>query len=292
MSAELAAGHAPAAGRVLVYDGECPFCTGIARLAVRTGVLPESGRLAFQDADRALAERLLAAGIKNEVLVLTPATGELRSGAQGLLWLLADTRLAPLARLCARRPLLDAFEALYGFVASNRRLFAAPRPRGPTCACEPDDRPARQWLFAALAALCAAGPLFLLGLSAPRAVGPGSVAPLAAAGIPWCVPALLARRLPRDARRRYLAHLAATAAAGGLVLLLPALATLVLPAEVHAALSYLLFFCAAVAGGLMFAMQRRRLAYQGLGRRWLFVWTACAGLGLAALLAWFARVAP
>src|SRR5262245_44715111 len=151
VSADLAAERARAADKVLVYDGDCPFCTGIARLAVRAGVLPASGPLAFQDADPALAERLRAAGIANEVLVLSRATGELRAGAPGLLWLFDDTRLAPLARPFAHQPLRGALDELYGFVASNRRLFAAPRPRGMACACEPDDRPARQWTFAALA---------------------------------------------------------------------------------------------------------------------------------------------
>jgi len=286
-----AAEHAHAADKVLVYDGECPFCTGIARLAVRAGLLPASGPLAFQDAEPALAERLRAAGIANEVLVLSRATGELRAGAPGLLWLLEGSRLGPLAHLFALPPLRGAIDALYGFVASNRRLFAVPRPRGIACACEPDDRPARQWTFAALATLVAAGALLLLGMSAPRTARLGVLGPLILAGAPWCIPALGSLGLARDARRRYLAHLAATAAAGGLVLLPLALAALALPSA-RTSLPWLVPLFAALAGGLMFAMQRRRLAYQGLGRRWLFLWTACAALGLAALAAWFVRVTP
>ncbi len=285
MSPDLAAPHGPAADKLLVYDGECPFCTGMARLAVRAGLLRESEALAFQDAESALSERLRAAGIANEVLALSRTTGELRTGAPGLLWLLEGSRLGPLARLLARPPLRGAIDALYGFVASNRRLFAAPRPRGIDCACEPDDRPARQWTFAALAALVAAGALLLLGMSAPRATRLGVLGPPILAGAPWCVPALCALGLARDARRRYLAHLAATAAAGGLVLLPLALAALALPA-VGAALPVILPVLAVLAGGLMFAMQRRRLAYLGLGARWLWTWTACAALGLAALLLW------
>jgi predicted DCC family thiol-disulfide oxidoreductase YuxK len=292
LSVSAAPVHAPAAPKLLLYDGECPFCSGVGRLTERAGLLPAGGALAFQDAEPALAERLRAAGIANEVLVLERATGELRSGARGLAWLLAGTRLAPLARLVARPPLREALDALYGFVASNRRFLAAPRPRGPTCACEPDDRPARRRLFTGLAVLLAALPLLLLGWCAPRAdyLGHlerlGAWAPLFAAGAPWCVPALCALALPRAARGRYLAHLAATAAAGGLALLPIPLLVLAAPHAGRAALPALLPLGAALAGGLMFAMQRRRLAYQGLGARWLWTWTACAALGLAALLLW------
>ena len=67
--------------KVLVYDGECPFCAGVARAAVRTGLVAPAGTLAFQDAEPALAERLRAAGIADELLVLERGTGELRSGA-------------------------------------------------------------------------------------------------------------------------------------------------------------------------------------------------------------------
>jgi hypothetical protein len=274
-------------GKVLVYDGDCPFCSGFSRLGVRLGLYPEERRLAFQDAPAELARRLLEADIANELLVLEASTGELKGGAAGLLWLLSDTWIGPLARLLARGPLLRPIEAVYGFISSNRRLFAAPRPRGVACACEPVDRPARQWTFTALCSSVALATLLLLGRAQPLEPGQGDVLgvfrPLVQAGWPWCLPALLAGTLSQGLHRRYLAHLAATAAAGALVLLPVAVAALLYPAALRGPFALLLQLSCAAAGALMFAMQRKRLAYLGLGRGWLAGWAVCAAFGLATL---------
>ena len=272
---------------MLVYDGDCPFCSGLSHLGVRLGLFTEQRRLAFQDAPPELARRFREADIGNQMLVLDPSTGELKGGAAGLLWLLSDAWIGPLARLLARGPLLRPIEAVYGFISSNRRLFAAPRPRGVACACEPDDSPGRQWLFTALCGLFAVLVLLLLGRAErldPGRNGPlGAFGPLVQAGWPWCLPALLAGTLHGGLGRRYLAHLAATAAAGALILLPLAAAALLWPTALRGAFAPLLQLSCAAAAALMFAMQRRRVAYLGLARGWLARWAVCAAFGLATL---------
>jgi hypothetical protein len=74
--------------KVLVYDGDCPMCDRASALAVR--LFPgRPARQPFQSFTGETAGRLDAAEIRNEMAVLDPATGEIRSGIPGFLWLLA-----------------------------------------------------------------------------------------------------------------------------------------------------------------------------------------------------------
>ena len=50
---------------MLVYDGDCPMCVGGARFLVRHGVLPPERVRPFASFDGPVAERLVAAGIRN-----------------------------------------------------------------------------------------------------------------------------------------------------------------------------------------------------------------------------------
>jgi predicted DCC family thiol-disulfide oxidoreductase YuxK len=287
MDARGAAGRAHE--RILIYDGDCPFCTRLSALGVRLGLYPASSRVAYQELAGELAARLADAGIAERVLVLDRRTGELRGGLSGLLWLADGTPLARLARPLGRAPFVGLLDGLYRFVSANRRFLAAPRKPVPQCACEPREEPALRRIFLGLALLAGAVPLVVLGTAAvgpaPRALVP----PIALFG-PLLALALLAGRLPLELRPRARTHFAACAAVQGLAFLPLALAMLVADLPTGGLRIALGLTCLA-AGFLGHAMQRRRARYLGLGLGWLRAWQLSSLSGLALLFVAAGRLA-
>jgi hypothetical protein len=300
------------AGKVVVYDGDCPICIRGSELFVRWRLVPEERRRAFQSYPGEIAGRLAAGGFNNEMAVLDPASGEFRMGIPGFLWLLRDGRLAPLARLLDRRWLAAPLTGLYHLISYNRRILAPPRreslraaadesPGAPSvapsagrasgggirCACDPDERPGYQLALLALllvfataaTALCGAAAAAGSGLAAPRA---GALAAVLSAGTGWAALFLAAPLLvPAGLRLKFLAHLGMVMSAGVLPLLAAAALAPLLPLPALAA-------AAALAVGASFALMLRQLArrlrYLGLSRGWLVGWAAALWGGLGAVL--------
>ncbi|MGH9362699.1 MAG: hypothetical protein ACRD2T_12360, partial [Thermoanaerobaculia bacterium] len=71
--------------KVLVYDGDCPICIRGSELFVRWGLVPEERRREFQSYEGETAERLAAAGFRNEMEVFDQAAGDIRTGFPGFL---------------------------------------------------------------------------------------------------------------------------------------------------------------------------------------------------------------
>ncbi len=114
--------------KVVLYDGDCPFCRGVsAWLARRPGV----GR---RDAREGHAE-----AARNEVLALDEANGEVRRGFEAIRWSFEGRWWA---RPLGWAPLRVPLSLLYALVARNRRLLFPPAPHPVRCACDPDPSPA------------------------------------------------------------------------------------------------------------------------------------------------------
>jgi len=121
--------------RILVYDGDCPFCRKASRLIVRLGLVSEEGRRTLADLTPVLARLAEEAGIAKALVVIDTETLETRSAARGLLWLVADTRLRFLSVLLARPPFLPLLEAAYRFVAKHRYSLIRPSRSAIRCDC-------------------------------------------------------------------------------------------------------------------------------------------------------------
>ncbi|HEX5761246.1 MAG TPA: hypothetical protein VF121_18830 [Thermoanaerobaculia bacterium] len=245
-------------GKVLVYDGDCPICIRGSRGFVRLGFLPEERRWEFQALEPGLAGRLAAAGFRNEMAVVEPASGELRTGIPGFLWLLRDGWLGPVARGLDRRGPREALAAVYHLVSYNRRILAP--PRSPIrCACDPDDRPGYQLALLVLLLAFALGAAALFGAAVAGARG--AFAGAAAAGGLWSALALGAAAFPPQAHLRYLAHAGMVVAAGAAALLPAALLAPLLPPPLLRAAAVV-----AVAASLAVMARQllRRLRYLGL----------------------------
>jgi hypothetical protein len=222
--------------RVLVYDGDCALCVAASQRLVSWAGLPDERRRSHAAFEGEAFERLLAAGVHDELAVLEEATGEIRSGVPGILWWLRDGRLARAAALLDRPAIRALLVPLYRLVARNRRILAPPPPRPIPCACDPTPHAGYQGAFAAL--LGAAGLAGAMGAidagariarSGPgAATGPGTLALCAAP--PILLAGLLSLRLPAGRRLAGLAHRLWPFAAAAPVFLLADAAARLLPA--------------------------------------------------------------
>jgi predicted DCC family thiol-disulfide oxidoreductase YuxK len=119
---------------VLVFDGDCAFCTSCARLLVRIG--PEAQVVAWQVAD--LDELGLTAAQAAEAVRWVGADGTVRSGHEALAATLS-TAVGPVWRTFGRVLVLPGVSPLaaagYRLIARNRHRL----PGGtPACATGPD----------------------------------------------------------------------------------------------------------------------------------------------------------
>lgn len=256
---------------MLVYDGECPLCTGLTEVYVRLGWLPRAQRVALQDLDGELVERLLALGFGNEMAVVEPDRITIRTGVAGLFRLLRDTWARPLVVVLDRPILRPLCEVLYRFVGANRRFLSLPRPRGPACACDPDERPAYNLALVAIAGALA----FLFALTFWRAfarelgtAGRGGVGGVVSLSLTLLLVAWLA--IPLRLRLRALGHLAMSLFFGSLALLPGALLVGNAPEAWAEALAWLtalilLLVCA--------SQLSRRLRYLGLATVRVRAWS-------------------
>jgi predicted DCC family thiol-disulfide oxidoreductase YuxK len=121
---------------VLVYDGDCAFCTRSIRLVRRLHA--DVDVVAAQCAD--LPGLGLSQDQADESLRWVEPDGRIRSGHQAVGALLAHSRwpFPLLGRLMRQPPLAALAAAAYRWVAANRRRL----PGGtPACALPPERRP-------------------------------------------------------------------------------------------------------------------------------------------------------
>jgi predicted DCC family thiol-disulfide oxidoreductase YuxK len=273
--------------KVLVYDGDCPLCNAASAAFVRLRLVRGEDRRPFQEFQGEVRERLLDAGIHNEMAVLDPESGGIRSGFPGFLWLLRETWLAPLARLLDRPLFRGVGDRVYHMVSYNRRILTPPKS-GITCACDPDPSPGYQVALIVLLLAFALVMTALFGAAVARGTGLttpalGAFQMVVAAGSGWVLLFLAALTLPSEVRLPFLGHLGMVMAAGLLVLVPSMLLSLAPPGPW---LAVLFGVSVAVSFTLMLRMLGRRLRYLGLSRAWLAGWTAALWAGATASV-WF-----
>lgn len=279
--------------KILVYDGDCPMCEAISASLVRAGLVPGDRRRTFQSFEEETAQRLLDAGMRDEMAVLDPVSGQIRTGIPGFLWLLRDTRAAWVAALLDRPWMHRVLGAAYHLLGYNRRTLAPPsRPMGIVCECDPEYRPG--WLLALIVLLLgfAFGMTALFGaVVAATAADTGLASPsqgafrmLVAAGSGWVLLFLLAPALPRDRRLPFLGHLGMVMA-GGLLVLVPSM--LLAPLLEGPWMTGALVLSVAASFLVMLRMLRRRLAYLQLSQAWLAGWVAALWTGAVASIWYF-----
>jgi predicted DCC family thiol-disulfide oxidoreductase YuxK len=216
--------HAETRTLRLVYDGDCPLCQGIVNGLVRMDLVALERTKAFQDYEGETAEHLWDAGIRNEIAVLDEASGSIRSGVDGLLWILRASWAGPLVALAALPPFRWLTRIGYRLVAYNRHLLAPKDPTRIRCACDADFHLgyrlgllAIEGLFV-LAAVIAFASTFSEGPLLGRPEVRNAFLGVLGLAVVVVLPAL---RLPRERAFDWVGHLA-VAAAEAAVALLPA----------------------------------------------------------------------
>lgn len=209
--------------KILVYDGDCRMCTRFSKVADRRWLVGDAERRpadSFEGEDYA---RLMEAGVHNEMAVIEPASGEIRTGYDAILWLMRSGMFAWLVPLFARGPLAWLGRTDYKTVAYNRRIIS-PVKRGVACACDPDLHVGYRTLFIVL---CVAWMALIMGVYAWSLLGGawwlGAALPAA-----WCLVALPGLGFPSPRNLDHMAHLAFV----GTAMTLPALLAFVVRAVV------------------------------------------------------------
>jgi hypothetical protein len=263
------------AGKILAYDGQCPMCLSTVAFLERAGLVKPEQAQSIDDLPPGDVEVAQAAGIRNQLVVLDPLTGQTRAGFAGLLWLAGDNvGRPPWLRILALPGIRHALEIAYETVSYNRRVISPPR-QPVRCDCEPEVTLGRRvMLIVPLAvlmllttALFGAAVFHGLELGSVRA---GALVMTATAGAASAVLIVAAVAMLRGQLRvDYIAHLVVTMFVGALVLVPASLTTWWLPREAN-----LVIVGVSVLAGfaLMRSMQRSRVAVLGLSAVWLWAW--------------------
>lgn len=255
----------------LVYDGDCPLCQGIVNGLARLGLVGPERTKPFQDYQGETSERLWDAGIRNEIAVLEETTGTIRSGVDGLIWILRSSWARPIVALAALPPFLWLARSGYALVAYNRHLLAPKDPARIRCACNADFRPGYRLalLVPALVFALAVAIAFASSVAPAEPVvqSEGKRFPfvlLALAGA-WVAAALVGLRGPRERAFDWLGHLVLAADLGAVALLPAVILARYLDGPVLRAVQIGAVGVAvlAVSGSLS-----RRVRAMGLGRGW------------------------
>ena len=211
------------APKILVYDGDCRMCTRFSRLAERRWLVGEAERRPADSFEGEDFLRLMEAGVHNELAVIEPGSGEIRTGYDGILWLMRGGIFAWLVPLFAHGPLAWLGRADYKTVAYNRRILS-PVKRDVACACDPDLHVGYRANFIVL---CVVWMALIMGVFAWTLLGGawwlGAALPAA-----WCLVALPGLGFPTPRNLDHMAHLAFV----GTAMTLPALLAVILRAIV------------------------------------------------------------
>jgi predicted DCC family thiol-disulfide oxidoreductase YuxK len=279
------------AEKFLAYDGDCPMCIATVGAIVRWGLIRQEQARPNYELDVADAELARAAGIRNQLVVIDPATRQTRVGSDALLWIIGETpRFRPLVRLLSLPGLRHLLSYGYQAISYNRRIVSPPKHQI-VCDCEPQVTVARRLTL--IVPLVLMSMVIAAGFGAAAFVGcqlgpavDGAFMLLAATTAGWALMGL-AGTLALGGMRAidHLGHLAVTMFAGALILLPGTVAAAWLPRPMAAAVVVLsLMYCFST----MFKMQLRRVKAQQLSVAWAWGWAGAMLSTFAVALAfWF-----
>jgi predicted DCC family thiol-disulfide oxidoreductase YuxK len=120
---------------LILFDEECPMCSVYTKAIVRTGLLDEDGRLAYQQTTPKTCPMVDRQRAVNEIALINQTTGEVTYGIESL-FIVFGTALPLLKPLFAFGPFIWLMRKVYAFIAFNRRVIV-PAPITSTYALQP-----------------------------------------------------------------------------------------------------------------------------------------------------------
>jgi predicted DCC family thiol-disulfide oxidoreductase YuxK len=261
---------------ILIYDGDCGICRAITKILLSSRLVSPDRIKPYEQLQGDVASAVWAAGIRNEMVAVSPSGTETRAGISGMLWVLEEQLPSFIMQFVYFTPIKRTLTFLYKTIAYNRRVIS-PSSRGLACTCDPDYSKFYSVSFFLCCIVFASIITALFGAAIFSESGLGSelegaAQMIGAAGSGWVMLMLASISISGQKQVEFLAHLGATMVVGVIVLVPAILLTPILNTNLMYALLVL-----SVVGSFttMLHMQRYRIQRIGLPQRWVTVWVIC-----------------
>jgi hypothetical protein len=117
------------ANHLLLFDAECPICEAYSRTVVKSGLISNDGRKAYQQELDAQACPLIdRQRAVDQIALVNLETGEVSYGAESILRLYA-AEYPLFSKVLTLGPLMWILNKLYAFLSFNRRVIMPPTSR-------------------------------------------------------------------------------------------------------------------------------------------------------------------
>lgn len=140
--------------KVIIYDSHCPMCQWYTGEFVNSGVLPENGRMAFEQITPTAQQQIEEAKSRHEIPLIDLNGGETLYGLDSLVYLL-NQRFTFVGKVMAQHPIYCFFKGLYAVISYNRRIISGADKRKEKYTCEPHFNLKFRLIFIAFAFLVA-----------------------------------------------------------------------------------------------------------------------------------------
>ncbi len=107
---------------VILFDNECPMCYAYTKAFVKTGILSQDGREAYQEMPQNICPLVDQQRAANEIALVNTETGEVTYGIQSLFKIIAHA-MPFFAPLVAFSPFVYLMRKLYAFISYNRKVI-------------------------------------------------------------------------------------------------------------------------------------------------------------------------
>ncbi|WP_412466489.1 DUF393 domain-containing protein [Pedobacter sp. KLB.chiD] len=107
---------------VILFDNECPMCYAYTKAFVKTGMLSENGREAYQEMPSNLCPLVNHQRAANEIALVNTETGEVTYGIKSLFKIIAHA-MPFFKPLFLFSPFIYLMQKLYAFISYNRKVI-------------------------------------------------------------------------------------------------------------------------------------------------------------------------
>jgi predicted DCC family thiol-disulfide oxidoreductase YuxK len=107
---------------VILFDNECPMCYAYTKAFVKTGMLPEDGREAYQQMPENICPLVDRQRAANEIALVNTENGEVTYGIQSLFKIIAHA-MPFFKPLFLFGPFIYLMRKFYAFISYNRKVI-------------------------------------------------------------------------------------------------------------------------------------------------------------------------
>ncbi|RYE12364.1 MAG: DUF393 domain-containing protein, partial [Sphingobacteriales bacterium] len=107
---------------IILYDAECPMCNLYTKAFVKTGMLDNNGRTAYQNMPEAACPLVDRQRAVNEIALVNTETGEVNYGIESLFKVLGNA-WPVFIPLFGFKPFVWVMRKVYAFISYNRRVI-------------------------------------------------------------------------------------------------------------------------------------------------------------------------